>query len=94
MNLLGEPRVGVVLGSGLGAVADAVEDPTVVPYEDLPGFPRPTVFGHAGQAVLGTIGGVRVAVFQGRAHLYEGGSLDPLRAPSARCGPPAHPCWC
>jgi xanthosine phosphorylase len=68
---LGSPRVGVVLGSGLGAVADAVEDPVVVGYEELPGFPRPTVSGHAGRAVLGVIGGVPVAVFQGRAHLYE-----------------------
>jgi len=78
---LGSPRVGVVLGSGLGAVADAVEDPVVVSYEELPGFPRPTVSGHAGRAVLGSIGGVPVAVLQGRAHLYEGGSLDALRAP-------------
>ena len=66
------PRVGVVLGSGLGEVADAVEDPTVVPYEDLPGFPRPGVEGHAGRAVAGHIGGVPVVAFQGRAHLYEG----------------------
>jgi len=73
--------VGVVLGSGLGAVADAVEDPVVVGYEDLPGFPRPSVSGHAGRAVLGSIAGVPVAVLQGRAHLYEGGSLDALRAP-------------
>ena len=80
MNL-GSPRVGVVLGSGLGAVADAVEDPVVVSYEELPGFPRPSVSGHAGQAVLGSIGGVPVAVFQGRAHLYEGGPSDALRAP-------------
>ena len=80
MNL-GSPRVGVVLGSGLGAVADAVEDPVVVSYEELPGFPRPSVSGHAGQAVLGSIGGVPMAVFQGRAHLYEGGPLDALRAP-------------
>ena len=80
MNL-GSPRVGVVLGSGLGAVADAVEDPVVVGYEELPGFPRPTVAGHFGRAVLGRIGGVPVAVLQGRAHLYEGGSLDALRAP-------------
>ena len=80
MNL-GSPRVGVVLGSGLGAVADAVEDPVVVGYEDLPGFPRPTVHGHAGRAVLGTISGVPVAVLQGRAHLYEGGDLDALRTP-------------
>jgi xanthosine phosphorylase len=78
---LGSPRVGVVLGSGLGAVADAVEDPVVVGYEELPGFPRPTVSGHAGKAVLGTIGGVPVAVLQGRAHLYEGGSFDELRTP-------------
>jgi xanthosine phosphorylase len=81
---LGAPRVGVVLGSGLGAVADAVEDPDVVAYEDLPGFPRPTVIGHAGRAVLGQIGGVPVAVFQGRAHLYEArppGCFDALLAP-------------
>ena len=81
---LGSPRVGVVLGSGLGAVADAVEDPVVVSYEELPGFPRPSVSGHAGRAVLGSIGGVPVAVLQGRAHLYEAhppGSLDTLRAP-------------
>lgn len=80
MNL-GSPRVGIVLGSGLGAVADAVSDPVVVGYEELPGFPRPTVSGHAGRAVLGSIGGVPVTVLQGRAHLYEGGSLDALRAP-------------
>ena len=73
--------MGVVLGSGLGAVADAVEDPVVVGYEELPGFPRPTVFGHAGRAVLGSIRGVPVAVLQGRAHLYEGGDLDALRTP-------------
>jgi len=75
------PRVGVVLGSGLGAVADAVEDPVAVGYEDLPGFPRPGVEGHAGRAVLGRIGGVPVALLQGRAHVYEGGDLDRLRTP-------------
>jgi xanthosine phosphorylase len=75
------PRVGVVLGSGLGAVAEAVSDPVVVGYEDLPGFPRPTVQGHAGRAVLGHISGVPVAVLQGRAHLYEGGPVDALRVP-------------
>ncbi|HEY1507819.1 MAG TPA: purine-nucleoside phosphorylase, partial [Solirubrobacteraceae bacterium] len=73
--------MGVVLGSGLGAVADAVQDPVVVGYEELPGFPRPSVEGHAGRAVLGSIGGVPVAVFQGRAHLYEGGDPEALRAP-------------
>jgi xanthosine phosphorylase len=74
-------RVGVVLGSGLGGVADAVEAPVVVDYAELPGFPRPTVAGHAGRAVLGRLAGVGVAVLQGRAHLYEGGDLEALRTP-------------
>ena len=75
------PRVAVVLGSGLGAVADAVSGPTAIDYGDLPGFPRPTVAGHGGQAVLGHIGDVPVAVLQGRAHVYEGGDLDAIRSP-------------
>ncbi|MGH2877047.1 MAG: purine-nucleoside phosphorylase [Solirubrobacteraceae bacterium] len=75
------PHVGVILGSGLGAVADAIPDPRVIGYEELPGFPRPTVQGHAGQVVQGHIGGVPVAILQGRAHLYEGGPIDELRAP-------------
>jgi xanthosine phosphorylase len=73
--------VGVVLGSGLGAVADAVEDAVAVGYEELPGFPRPGVAGHAGRVVRGSIGGVPVAVLQGRAHLYEGGDVEAIRAP-------------
>ena len=75
------PHVGVILGSGLGAVADAVEDPEITGYEELPGFPRPTVEGHAGRVVRGRVGGVPVAILQGRAHLYEGGPIDELRAP-------------
>jgi xanthosine phosphorylase len=75
------PRVGIVLGSGLGVVADAVQDAVIVPYEELSGFPRPTVAGHAGSAVLGRIGGVPVAVLQGRAHVYEGGAMDLIRTP-------------
>ena len=75
------PRVGIVLGSGLGAVADAVADATAVDYADLPGFPLPTVAGHGGRAVLGRIGDVPVAVLQGRAHVYEGGDLDRIRTP-------------
>jgi purine nucleotide phosphorylase len=66
-------RVAVVLGSGLGAVADLVEEPKVLSYADIPDFPRPTVAGHAGRAILGRIAGVPVAVLQGRVHLYEGG---------------------
>lgn len=75
------PQVGVILGSGLGAVADAIQDPIVIGYEQLTGFPRPTVQGHAGKVVQGYIGGVPVAILQGRAHLYEGGPIDELRAP-------------
>jgi xanthosine phosphorylase len=79
-----QPRVGVVLGSGLGAVADAVQDAITVGYEELPGFPRPSVQGHAGRAVLGHLGGVPVCVLMGRAHFYEGGDpvprITPVRA--------------
>jgi xanthosine phosphorylase len=75
------PRVGVVLGSGLGGVADAVEEAVVIDYADLPGFPETTVAGHGGRAVLGRIGGVPVAVLQGRAHVYEGGDLERIRVP-------------
>lgn len=75
------PRVGIVLGSGLGAVAEAVEEPTAIDYADLPGFPRPSVEGHGGQAVLGRLGGVPVAVLRGRAHVYEGGDIDEIRTP-------------
>ena len=75
------PRVGVVLGSGLGTVADAVTGQTVIDYADLPGFPRPTVVGHGGRAVVGRVGDVPVAVLQGRAHVYEGGDRDAIRTP-------------
>jgi purine-nucleoside phosphorylase len=66
------PRVAVVLGSGLGAFADALENATVTPYADIPGWPRSTAIGHAGKLVVGTISGTPVAVLAGRAHLYEG----------------------
>jgi xanthosine phosphorylase len=75
------PRIGIVLGSGLGQVAEAVDGATAIPYSDLPGFPEPTVEGHAGQVVAGRIGGVPVVALQGRAHLYEGGDLDLIRVP-------------
>jgi xanthosine phosphorylase len=64
--------IGLVLGSGLGALADDVDDAVTVPYGDLPGFPVGGVAGHAGRLVLGRLAGARVAVLQGRAHLYEG----------------------
>jgi purine-nucleoside phosphorylase len=66
------PRVGIVLGSGLGAVANAIANPVIVPYGDIPHFPESTVEGHSGRLVAGMLGGVPVAVMQGRVHSYEG----------------------
>jgi len=66
------PRLGIVLGSGLGGLADLLEDAVAIPYAEIPGFPPSTVAGHAGRFVLGTLDGVPVACMQGRFHLYEG----------------------
>jgi len=66
----------VVLGSGLGGLADAVENPVEIPYGEIPGWPVSTAVGHAGVLVLGTVDGVPVAVMRGRAHLYEGIGAD------------------
>ncbi|MCA9649081.1 MAG: purine-nucleoside phosphorylase [Myxococcales bacterium] len=66
------PRVGLTLGSGLGALAERVENAIVVDFRDLPGFPEPSVEGHHGRLVLGRLGGQDVACLQGRVHLYEG----------------------
>ena len=66
------PRVGMVLGSGLGAVADAVADPVIVPYQEIPHFPQSTVEGHSGRMVAGSLGGAPVVILQGRVHSYEG----------------------
>ena len=66
------PEIGVVLGSGLGSFADEVEDPTVIPYADIPHWPASTAVGHAGKLVVGRVAGRTVAVLAGRAHLYEG----------------------
>jgi purine-nucleoside phosphorylase len=66
------PRLGIVLGSGLGAVADAVKNPVIVSYGEIPYFPQSTVEGHSGRMVAGLLGGVPVIVMQGRVHSYEG----------------------
>jgi purine-nucleoside phosphorylase len=67
-----EPRIGIVLGSGLGAFADTLENATTIPYAEIPRWPQSTAVGHAGNFVAGLAGGVPVAVLAGRAHLYEG----------------------
>ena len=66
------PRVGIILGSGLGAFADGFERKVVLPYKDLPHFPHSSVPGHAGRMVLGEVGGQTVVAMQGRVHSYEG----------------------
>ncbi|HEY0834195.1 MAG TPA: purine-nucleoside phosphorylase [Azospirillum sp.] len=73
------PRVGIVLGSGLGGIADRVEEAVSIPYGDLPGFPQPGVEGHAGRLVVGRLAGTGVAVMQGRVHAYEGTGFAALR---------------
>jgi purine-nucleoside phosphorylase len=71
-----EPLIGLVLGSGLGAFAEKLADRTAIPYDRIPGFPVPSgVVGHAGELVLGTVGGTPVAVLSGRIHYYEGRSM-------------------
>jgi purine-nucleoside phosphorylase len=72
------PVVGMVLGSGLGALADRLGGAVSIPYEEIPEFPAVSVAGHAGRLVVGTLGGVPVAAMQGRVHAYEGWSAEDL----------------
>ena len=67
-----KPQIGIVLGSGLGLLADQIEDPLVIPYNELPGFPVSTAIGHKGNFIVGTLGGKCVIAMQGRIHYYEG----------------------
>lgn len=75
------PRAILILGSGLGGLAEEVEDAVRIPYSDIPGFPHSTVVGHAGALVLGLWEGVEVAVMQGRFHLYEGWAPEAVAHP-------------
>jgi len=75
------PKIAVVLGSGLGAFANDLTTPTRVPYEKIPGFPKPTVEGHAGWLVIGKVDEIPVAAMQGRVHFYEGYSVKEVVYP-------------
>ncbi len=75
------PQVALVLGSGLGGLADEVVDPVVISYSDLPNWPVSTIHGHAGRLVIGSLAGVPVMVMQGRAHYYEGYTMDHVTLP-------------
>jgi purine-nucleoside phosphorylase len=76
------PRVGLILGTGLGQLAERISDATVIPYKDIPHFPPVTVVGHAGRLILGQLGGVCVAALQGRFHLYEGYTPEQVVLPT------------
>ena len=82
----GKPKLGIILGSGLGNFATQVEDSTTIDYGEIPGWPLSTVEGHSGKLVLGTIGGVGVAVMQGRVHAYEGYSMNEVTFPTRVLG--------
>jgi xanthosine phosphorylase len=77
----GRPVLGIVLGSGLGAVAERIEAAETIPYAELPGFPAPKVEGHGNRLRLGRLGGLAVVCLEGRAHYYETGSAAAMAAP-------------
>ena len=80
------PRIAIVLGSGLGSFADRIENATAIPYSEIPHFPRPTVEGHSGRLVTGTLGCTAVAVMQGRVHAYEGYAPEEVTFPVRMLG--------
>ena len=71
-----QPLVGIVLGSGLGKLADEIEEPLVIPYKDIPGFPVSTAIGHKGNFIIGRLSGKSVIAMQGRIHYYEGYGME------------------
>ncbi len=75
------PRVALILGTGMGGLADCIQSAVSVPYPDIPGFPKPTALAHKGQLVCGKLSGVDIVAMQGRCHLYEGYSVDEITLP-------------
>ena len=80
-NITKEPKIAVILGSGLGALVDAMEEKEIIPYHDIPNFPQSTVEGHAGNLVIGKIGEEDVIFMQGRFHYYEGFTMKEVAYP-------------
>ena len=76
-----KPTIGIVLGSGLGRLADEIEDPLVLPYKRIPGFPVSTAIGHKGNFIIGKLGGKTVVAMQGRIHYYEGYGMNQVTLP-------------
>lgn len=75
------PYVGIVLGSGLGALADHIQNPVTIPYKDIPGFPESTAVGHKGNLIFGDLAGKKVLAMQGRFHYYEGYTMEQVTFP-------------
>jgi purine-nucleoside phosphorylase len=80
------PALGLILGSGLGSFADTLGQPIIIPFEELPHFPRPGVAGHGGNLIIGDVEGTTVAVLQGRVHVYEGYSMAEVVYPTRVLG--------
>ncbi|MCA9916489.1 MAG: purine-nucleoside phosphorylase [Anaerolineales bacterium] len=76
-----QPTIGLVLGSGLNDLANSIQNPDIIPYEEIPGWPRSTVVGHSGRLVIGTLEGQTVLAQQGRAHFYEGYDMEQITLP-------------
>lgn len=76
-----QAKIGIILGSGLGALADKIEDATVIPYSEIPHFAHSTAIGHKGNFICGNLGGVPVIAMQGRFHYYEGYSMEQVTFP-------------
>ncbi|WP_216830457.1 purine-nucleoside phosphorylase [Alkalihalobacterium elongatum] len=80
-KISGKPKIGLILGSGLGELADEIQNPVRIPYGEIPNFPVSTVEGHAGQLVIGQLEGKQVIAMQGRFHYYEGYSMQEVTFP-------------
>ena len=76
-----KPQIGIILGSGLGKLADKIEDPIVIPYKEIPNFVQSTALGHKGNFIIGNLGGKTVCAMQGRFHYYEGYGMDQVTLP-------------
>ena len=75
------PEIGVILGSGLGSLGDKIENPCIIPYSEIPGFPVSTAIGHKSRLVIGDLGGKKVVAMQGRFHYYEGYTMQQVTFP-------------
>ena len=80
-RLTHQPTIGMILGSGLGALADSVENPDLIPYDEIPNWPVSTVYGHSGRLVVGRLENRTVLIMQGRTHFYEGYSMSQIGLP-------------